>query len=942
MRKIFKKLAFFFVAILSLTVSSSYSVKEVNAAESGSYVKVTEAPTDWSGDYLIVYEAGNVAFDGGLTTLDAVNNTIPVTINNEEIAADDETNAAKFTVAKSGSSYTVKSASGYYIGQTANSNGLKSSTTTTYTNTLSISDGIVNISCSSGPVLKFNSAKDQMRFRYYKSGQQSLCLYKLVEPSGGGETEEPEDPVTPIITLNTSNVSVKVGETATVNATINAGCDINGIAWTSSNDNVAKVTYTVDGSESIATIEGVAAGNATITASIEGGESKTVSVIVESNSSQDPVETAEVTIDLTAQNFSNQQEVTKVSDNNNLVTVTFDKGTNNNTPKYFTSGSAVRVYGGGYFVVSSKLKISKIEITFGSSDGSNAITTDCGTYSNGTWTGESNDVKFTVGGSTGNRRIAKFTITYIQEDIIVPPSVELTEDEILLNVNDELLLEKTITNEDNVEYSLTWSSSDDSIVSVDQTGIIKCLKTGVAYITLSLVVEEEIVDNDVVKIIVSDNRYSYKFVTNISELTVGSKIVIAASDSDYAMSTEQKTNNRGQTEITKVENNIIFSSEVEVFTLVKGNTDGTFAFKTDNGYLYAAGNADKENYLRTETELSDNSSWIISITDGITSIVAQGENTRNVMQYNQSNSLFSCYASTTTTMKPISLYKLTYNVEPLKTTNIDAQLNFDYKVEDNIHTRNMYAKETVASMDSSKNYASALGLNEEVFNVTGTADAANNYPMIKSESYIKISGNTTLNSTIIVSSNYVIKSIEFTALLAEYDISKVSILVNGTPVEVNENKFEINAKEFVITTNQDSGFRFNNLSITYQEKDENTYSDFSNFRIKFTANIPETLDSLFKDNISHYGFEVTIEEKTISKEIEFDHQSSFSLVLNNISAYDVKISVKAYIVCNGNRIYFNTKEYSVIDMVNKYLEDTSKLTQEQIDALTAFKASLEN
>ena len=36
-----------------------------------SYVKVTTAPADWEGDYLIVYETNSVAFNGGLSTLDA-------------------------------------------------------------------------------------------------------------------------------------------------------------------------------------------------------------------------------------------------------------------------------------------------------------------------------------------------------------------------------------------------------------------------------------------------------------------------------------------------------------------------------------------------------------------------------------------------------------------------------------------------------------------------------------------------------------------------------------------------------------------------------------------------------------------------------------------------------------------------------------------------------
>lgn len=144
--------------------------------------KVTSAPADWSGTYLIVYEAGGVAFNGALSTLDAVSNTINVTITNGVIADSGTISAASFTIDENG---YIKSASGYYIGQTSNANGLKSNKSTTYANTLSINaDGSVNI-VSGGAYLRFNKAADQNRFRYYKSGtytsQQAICLYKLVE-----------------------------------------------------------------------------------------------------------------------------------------------------------------------------------------------------------------------------------------------------------------------------------------------------------------------------------------------------------------------------------------------------------------------------------------------------------------------------------------------------------------------------------------------------------------------------------------------------------------------------------------------------------------------------------------------------------------------------------------------------------------------------------------
>ena len=120
---------------------------------------------------------------------------------------------------------------------------------------------------------------------------------------------------------------------------------------------------------------------------------------------------ADETVVFSEQGYANGAEVTTYTGTD--FTVTFNKGTNSNTPKYYTSGEAIRVYGGSYFTVESSTKtITKIEVGFGSSDGSNAITTDVQTYSNGTWTGSASSVKFTVGGTSGHRKIASIAVTY--------------------------------------------------------------------------------------------------------------------------------------------------------------------------------------------------------------------------------------------------------------------------------------------------------------------------------------------------------------------------------------------------------------------------------------------------------------------------------------------------------------------------------------------------
>ena len=120
---------------------------------------------------------------------------------------------------------------------------------------------------------------------------------------------------------------------------------------------------------------------------------------------------ADETITFSQQGYTNQYVMGSISGNN--FTITFSKGTNNNDPKYFTADLAVRVYGGNTFTVASSTKtIKKIELTFGSNDGTNAITTDVGTYSSGTWTGSASSVTFTVGGTSGNRRLAAVAVTY--------------------------------------------------------------------------------------------------------------------------------------------------------------------------------------------------------------------------------------------------------------------------------------------------------------------------------------------------------------------------------------------------------------------------------------------------------------------------------------------------------------------------------------------------
>lgn len=169
----------------------------------------------------------------------------------------------------------------------------------------------------------------------------------------------------------------------------------------------------------------------------------------------------------------------------------------------------------------------------------------------------------------------------------------------------------------------------------------------------------------------------YSLVTSASDLAAGDVIVIAgistssSTSSSTLMSTKQNDNNRsaatsGFTFSQDKKTVSVTGSNVEVITLEAGTKTGTFAFKvTNGGYLYAASSS--KNYLKTQTTNNANGSATISITSaGVATIKFQGTNTRNLLQYNSDNSIFSCYGSAT--QSPVYIYKATYSGKPAAPT----------------------------------------------------------------------------------------------------------------------------------------------------------------------------------------------------------------------------------------------------------------------------------
>ena len=171
------------------TEEATYTATVTAIVESSAeYVKVTSAPTDWSGTYLIVDEGSSRVMDGSSKTNNGAYQG--VTISNSIIAATETINSYAYVIAKGTtdtSKYTVKSASGYYIDRPSSGSGgsLTVSNSEAYELSLAYNTDHTEIraSCyaSSGQnkqqLLQYNNSSSI--FKFYNSTQRHIQLYKF-------------------------------------------------------------------------------------------------------------------------------------------------------------------------------------------------------------------------------------------------------------------------------------------------------------------------------------------------------------------------------------------------------------------------------------------------------------------------------------------------------------------------------------------------------------------------------------------------------------------------------------------------------------------------------------------------------------------------------------------------------------------------------------------
>ena len=168
----------------------------------------------------------------------------------------------------------------------------------------------------------------------------------------------------------------------------------------------------------------------------------------------------------------------------------------------------------------------------------------------------------------------------------------------------------------------------------------------------------------------------YYLVTSTEQLVAGRTYLIVNTEYGKALGKTQNTNNRSAAAVT-IDNNVI-STLGDACELTLGGETGAWTFydaTNNSGYLYAAGGSGSNNYLKTQTTLTDAGKWTIALSNNKATIKTIDANVnRHTIMYNNSNNIFSCYASG---QKAVCLFIRSEEYEYTESATIACLNSFD-------------------------------------------------------------------------------------------------------------------------------------------------------------------------------------------------------------------------------------------------------------------------
>ena len=249
--------------------------------------------------------------------------------------------------------------------------------------------------------IRYNSTNNPPIFSCYTSGQTDVAIYKL---QGTGTTPLP-NLAAPVVEaeLNEDETGIDVSWSAITNATSyvisGAGDDVTTTDTSYSFEELEPGTYNI-------TVKAVADG-------YKSSTSTAVSVVVPTIESGDEGEDEEkeTVVEIVASGLGIANGVSVGTLNDGLLVFAKGGNTNGNDPKYYTSGTNIRMYEKNTLTVTAPEGNVLTSIIFTITGSYDNLSASTGNYHDGSWSGNSDQVVFT-NTSSSQTRFTKIVITY--------------------------------------------------------------------------------------------------------------------------------------------------------------------------------------------------------------------------------------------------------------------------------------------------------------------------------------------------------------------------------------------------------------------------------------------------------------------------------------------------------------------------------------------------
>ena len=219
--------------------------------------------------------------------------------------------------------------------------------------------------------------------------------------------------------------------------------------------------------------------------------------------------------------------------------------------------------------------------------------------------------------------------------------------------------------------TVTWTSSDTGVATIASNGAVTLKAAGSTTITATYAGTAEYDGSSntyVLTVTDSTPMLPFELVTSVSQLAEGDVVTFVNESAGVAIGA-QKANNFGETSVS-IENHAFeikaSNTTVTRFTLDPVSNSSNWRFKIDAS-TYLSAKSSSANQMGTATSSADdNAKASISISNNNATITFKGSYTRNVVQYNSSSDLFSCYSSAS--QDAVQIYKKVKYANTITTT----------------------------------------------------------------------------------------------------------------------------------------------------------------------------------------------------------------------------------------------------------------------------------